>query len=265
MRSYNFVVDVTPDFEDVQVRIRAMDFDQQSYSGRKNFYLPQFFRGERALAEFCTAAKSMFPRRANTRRRSRLSSTEGWSSPASDSVRFLDVMCVPPPPIRFRRMIRWRICAPLWPIIIRTRPLRSARNMGGDSPSLPYPFARKHAAPAGRVPRVGKAQCLRIRTNLDAIDWGRLRGLRDGFLDGSAGQADYWRSDADLTLLRPLPRGSGSGWKWDAVIAEMKLRAWAPPPRASGWGLGGGVWPPGVCHSADVGGLSGALRGRLSG
>jgi hypothetical protein len=53
MRSYNFVVDVTPDFEDVQVRIRAMDFDQQSYSGRKNFYLPQFFRENRALAEFC--------------------------------------------------------------------------------------------------------------------------------------------------------------------------------------------------------------------
>lgn len=53
MRSYNFVVDVTPDFEDVQVRIRAMDFDQQSYSGRKNFYLPQFFKENTPLALFC--------------------------------------------------------------------------------------------------------------------------------------------------------------------------------------------------------------------
>ena len=53
MRSYNFVVVLTPDFEGWQVRIRAMDFDQQSYSGRKNFYLPQFFKENVALVEFC--------------------------------------------------------------------------------------------------------------------------------------------------------------------------------------------------------------------
>lgn len=44
MRSYNYVVDITPDFEDAQYRIRAIDFDQQSYEGRKNMYLPQFFK-----------------------------------------------------------------------------------------------------------------------------------------------------------------------------------------------------------------------------
>ncbi len=53
MRPYNFVVDITPDFEDTQIRIRAMDFDQQSYDGRKNFYLPQFFKGNNPLVEFC--------------------------------------------------------------------------------------------------------------------------------------------------------------------------------------------------------------------
>ena len=53
MRAYNFVVDVTPDFEDVQVRIRPMDFDQQSYSGRVKFYLPQFFKDNNALVQFC--------------------------------------------------------------------------------------------------------------------------------------------------------------------------------------------------------------------
>ena len=53
MRSYNFVFVVTPDFEDAQLRIRAMDFDQQSYNGRKNFYLPQFFKENIALALFC--------------------------------------------------------------------------------------------------------------------------------------------------------------------------------------------------------------------
>jgi hypothetical protein len=44
MRSYNFVVDITPDIEDYQYRIRAIDFDQQSYEGRRNLYLPQFFK-----------------------------------------------------------------------------------------------------------------------------------------------------------------------------------------------------------------------------
>lgn len=54
MRSYNFVFVVTPDFEEAQVRIRAMDFDQQSYNGRKNFYLPQFFKENVPLVTYCT-------------------------------------------------------------------------------------------------------------------------------------------------------------------------------------------------------------------
>jgi hypothetical protein len=54
MRSYNFVFVLTPDFEGWQVRIRAMDFDQQSYSGRRTFYLPQFFRDNLALVQFTT-------------------------------------------------------------------------------------------------------------------------------------------------------------------------------------------------------------------
>lgn len=44
MRSYNFVIDITPDIEDYQYRMRAIDFDQQSYEGRKNLYLPQFYK-----------------------------------------------------------------------------------------------------------------------------------------------------------------------------------------------------------------------------
>ena len=53
MRSYNFVFVVTPDFEDFQLRVRAMDFDQQSYNGRRNFYRPQFFKENAPLAMFC--------------------------------------------------------------------------------------------------------------------------------------------------------------------------------------------------------------------
>ncbi len=51
MRSYNYVFDITPDFEEVQFRIRPIDFDQQSYEGRKNLYLPQFFKENLPLVE----------------------------------------------------------------------------------------------------------------------------------------------------------------------------------------------------------------------
>jgi hypothetical protein len=51
MRSYNFVVNITPDIEDYQYRIRAIDFDQQSYEGRKNLYLPQFFKENLSFVE----------------------------------------------------------------------------------------------------------------------------------------------------------------------------------------------------------------------
>jgi len=54
MRSYNYVIDVTPDFEDEQYRVRAIDFDQQCYEGRKNMYLPQFYKENLKVVEFCT-------------------------------------------------------------------------------------------------------------------------------------------------------------------------------------------------------------------
>ena len=53
MRSYNWVVDITPDIEDYQYRIRAIDFDQQSYEGRKNLYIPQFFKENRPFVDLC--------------------------------------------------------------------------------------------------------------------------------------------------------------------------------------------------------------------
>lgn len=53
MRSYNFVIDITPDIEDYQYRIRAIDFDQQSYEGRKNLYLPQFFKENYPFVDLC--------------------------------------------------------------------------------------------------------------------------------------------------------------------------------------------------------------------
>lgn len=49
MHSSNFVIDITPDFEEVDYRIRAIDFDQQSYEGRKSIYLPQYFKQNNPL------------------------------------------------------------------------------------------------------------------------------------------------------------------------------------------------------------------------
>jgi len=54
MRSYNYVIDITPDFEDEQYRVRAIDFDQQCYEGRKTMYLPQFFKENLDVVKFCS-------------------------------------------------------------------------------------------------------------------------------------------------------------------------------------------------------------------
>ena len=51
MHSSNFVVDVTPDFEETHYRIRSIDFDQQSYEGKKSIYLPQYFKQNNALIQ----------------------------------------------------------------------------------------------------------------------------------------------------------------------------------------------------------------------
>lgn len=53
MRSYNFVIDMTLDFDDTQFRFRAIDFDQQCYEGKKNLYLPQFFKENNPYVELC--------------------------------------------------------------------------------------------------------------------------------------------------------------------------------------------------------------------
>jgi hypothetical protein len=44
MHSSNFVVEVIPDFDEIHYRIRAIDFDQQSYEGKRAIYMPQYFK-----------------------------------------------------------------------------------------------------------------------------------------------------------------------------------------------------------------------------
>ncbi|MCS6968575.1 MAG: hypothetical protein RMJ44_09925 [Cytophagales bacterium] len=51
MHSSNFVIDTTPDFEEIHYRMRAIDFDQQCYEGRKSIYLPQYFKQNNPIIE----------------------------------------------------------------------------------------------------------------------------------------------------------------------------------------------------------------------
>jgi SAM-dependent methyltransferase len=80
-----------------------------------------------------------------------------------------------------------------------------------------------------------------MKTEPPKINWDRLRHLRDLFLSGEPIEEDYWTSsnllqDYDITL------GERIGWKWDAVIRELKLRGWTPPSTAiDDLGCGTGV------------------------
>lgn len=53
MRAYNFVVQITPDFDDIQFRIRAIDFDQQFYEGNIKVYMAQFFKENFPYVKLC--------------------------------------------------------------------------------------------------------------------------------------------------------------------------------------------------------------------
>ncbi|TVR50963.1 MAG: hypothetical protein EA425_08335 [Puniceicoccaceae bacterium] len=74
----------------------------------------------------------------------------------------------------------------------------------------------------------------------EAIDWPALRRIRAGFLQGTV-PGVYWDTvklleDYDHTL------GERIGWKWDAVLRELRLRGWAPPVGpVVDWGCGTGV------------------------
>ncbi|TFG73944.1 MAG: hypothetical protein E4H26_08985 [Flavobacteriales bacterium] len=51
MRSYNYVIVPTHDFDQVVYKIRAIDFDQQCYEGKLKVYRPQFFKENYQMVE----------------------------------------------------------------------------------------------------------------------------------------------------------------------------------------------------------------------
>lgn len=72
-------------------------------------------------------------------------------------------------------------------------------------------------------------------------DWASLDELRKTYLDGTAGQGDYWNSDEllagyDATFARRI------AWKWHHVFRDLTGVGWAPPSGAVyDWGCGTGV------------------------
>lgn len=51
MRSYNYVIVPTHDFDHVVYKIRAIDFDQQCFEGKLKIYRPQFFKENYKMVE----------------------------------------------------------------------------------------------------------------------------------------------------------------------------------------------------------------------
>lgn len=51
MRSVNYVLDITPDFEEVQYRVRPIDFDQQSYEPLGKTYMAYRFASNREITK----------------------------------------------------------------------------------------------------------------------------------------------------------------------------------------------------------------------
>jgi len=78
--------------------------------------------------------------------------------------------------------------------------------------------------------------------NWESLDWEILDRLRADFLSGAAAQGPYWHTITDLECYN-FTFGQRIGWKWDAVLAELRQRRWQPPAQATvlDWGCGSGI------------------------
>lgn len=76
---------------------------------------------------------------------------------------------------------------------------------------------------------------------MNEIDWRALKRLRAKFLEGRAGEGDYWQAESDLASY-DATFAQRIGWKWDYVLAELARRGWSPPGgELLDWGCGSGI------------------------
>lgn len=78
--------------------------------------------------------------------------------------------------------------------------------------------------------------------NLESLDWEVLDRLRATFLSDARTEGPYWHTLTDLECY-DLTYAERIGWKWDAVLDELRLRGWTAPAGATvlDWGCGSGV------------------------
>ena len=75
----------------------------------------------------------------------------------------------------------------------------------------------------------------------ETLDWAVLDRLRETFLNAKPGGGAYWNSLSDLANYN-FTYAQRIGWKWDAVLRELKLRDWTPSPGPLlDWGCGSGI------------------------
>src|SRR5437868_13544341 len=76
------------------------------------------------------------------------------------------------------------------------------------------------------------------------LDWDTLDRLRNVFLGSTTAEAGapYWTSLRDLANY-DFTYAQRIGWKWDAVLRELRLRGWRPPQDGPliDWGCGSGI------------------------
>lgn len=73
------------------------------------------------------------------------------------------------------------------------------------------------------------------------LDWKSLDSNRQRFLEGKPGEGPYWESEAALASYDKT-FGERIGWKWDAVLLELRMRGWKPPGGCVlDWGCGSGI------------------------
>ncbi len=79
------------------------------------------------------------------------------------------------------------------------------------------------------------------RMDWNSLDWAALDRLRQTFLSGQPARDNYWETLSDLANY-DFTYAQRIGWKWDAVLAELRLRGWQPPAGVLvDWGCGSGI------------------------
>jgi ribosomal protein RSM22 (predicted rRNA methylase) len=75
----------------------------------------------------------------------------------------------------------------------------------------------------------------------ETLNWEALERLRQRFLSGQPGGGSYWNHRSELASY-DFTFGQRIRWKWEAVLRELALRGWTPPPGPLlDWGCGSGM------------------------